>query len=77
MQYAVYCPLLSLIFCPGAIQQCAALLGQQPAICEGEPPRQSPARLHELTYSTPAYGHISAQGKAKTLCGHRLKHHVS
>lgn len=44
IQFALYCPLLSLIFCPGAVQQCAALLGQQPAICEGEPPRQSPAR---------------------------------
>lgn len=41
---ALYCPLLSLIFFPQAIQQRVALLGQQPAFCEGKPPRQSPTR---------------------------------
>lgn len=61
---------LSLIFFPGALRQCAALLGQQPV--SYPPPSSDSSTVNKVTYSTPVCGHISALGKAQTVdtvCG--------
>lgn len=71
-----HCPLLSLICCPEAIRQCAALLGQQPVgYLRGRAPSSVSSTVHKLTYPALARGHIAAQGEAETLRGHSLLHH--